>query len=48
MLQLSRDYSGRREAFGRRLAEWPLHVRTLAAMEVETRGCLALVIHLVR
>ncbi|XP_043192469.1 acyl-CoA dehydrogenase family member 11-like [Amphibalanus amphitrite] len=47
ILQLARDYSRRRVAFGRRLCDWPLHVRTLAHMEVETRGCLALVLHIV-
>src|SRR5438067_3106456 len=44
-LSLARDYAVRREAFGRRLIDHPLHAATLAELEVETRGALALVLH---
>ena len=40
---LARDYAGRRVAFGRSLAELPLHAATLADMEAETAAVLALV-----
>ena len=39
---LARDYA-QRVAFGRRLSELPLHATTLADMEAETAGALALV-----
>ncbi|XP_052803638.1 acyl-CoA dehydrogenase family member 11-like [Mya arenaria] len=42
MVNLARDYSTRRKAFGRTLKNYPLHVRTLASMEVEARGALIL------
>merc|ERR1719305_561175 len=45
---LARDYATRRQAFGKRLAEHPLHIQTLARMEVETRGCLVLLLELAR
>merc|ERR1711971_492783 len=45
---LARDYATRRQAFGKRLAEHPLHMQTLARMEVETRGCLVLLLELAR
>ena len=48
MTSLARDYALRRRAFGRRLAELPLHLQTLARMEVETRGCLLLLLELAR
>ncbi len=35
---LARDYAARRVAFGRPLAEHPLHVETLAEMQVEVEG----------
>jgi len=34
-LALSRDYANRREAFGRKLSEHPLHRETLADLEIE-------------
>ncbi len=43
---LARDYAGRRQAFGRTLAEQPLHQRTLRDMEAEAAGALALVMEL--
>ena len=45
---LARDYATRRQAFGKRLAEHPLHIQTLARMEVDTRGCLVLLLELAR
>lgn len=41
-VSLSVDYSRRRHAFGRRLIDQPLHVETLASLEVETRGAMQL------
>ncbi len=45
-LQLAKDYSGRRTAFGRKLMEHPLHVTTLARLQVEYEGCFVLGFHL--
>jgi alkylation response protein AidB-like acyl-CoA dehydrogenase len=45
---LARDYATRRVAFGRSLLAHPLHAETLAALEVEARGALALVLHVAR
>ena len=42
---LATDYAHRRSAFGRVLAEQPLHVETLAAMQVEVAAALQLVFH---
>lgn len=36
MLQLSRDYAGKRTAFKKPLTDHPLHMQTLARMEVST------------
>lgn len=44
---LIRDYAGRRRVFGRLLAEQPLHLETLAGLEVEFRAALALVMRAV-
>ncbi|XP_072289323.1 acyl-CoA dehydrogenase family member 11-like [Eucyclogobius newberryi] len=43
VVQLARDYATRRKAFGKLLKDHPLHVQTLARMEVETRGAFLLV-----
>ncbi|XP_065898919.1 acyl-CoA dehydrogenase family member 11-like [Dysidea avara] len=40
ILQLSRDYCTKREVFRRYLADTPLHMQTLARMEVDTKGCV--------
>jgi len=48
MVSLARDYSTRRKAFGDIIANQPLHVQTLARMEVETRGCSILMFELAR
>ena len=42
IMQLSRDYSTKRVAFGKYLADHPLHMQTLARMEVYTCTCLCL------
>ncbi len=46
-LMLARDYAHRRRAFGKPLAEQPLHVETLARLEVECRGALHLTLRCV-
>ncbi|XP_077601033.1 acyl-CoA dehydrogenase family member 11-like [Stigmatopora nigra] len=48
VVQLARDYATRRTAFGKLLKEHPLHVQTLARMEVETRGAFLLVMDVCR
>ncbi|TNN43269.1 Acyl-CoA dehydrogenase family member 11 [Liparis tanakae] len=45
---LSRDYASRRSAFGKLLKDHPLHLQTLARMEVETRGAFLLVMDVCR
>ncbi|HEX5179399.1 MAG TPA: acyl-CoA dehydrogenase family protein [Gemmatimonadaceae bacterium] len=46
-IALARDYARRRVAFGRPLSEHPLHVDTLAGMQVELAGCFLLAFHVV-
>ncbi|XP_072244110.1 acyl-CoA dehydrogenase family member 11-like isoform X2 [Leuresthes tenuis] len=48
VLQLARDYATRRTAFGKPLKDHPLHMQTLARMEVETRGAFLLVMDVCR
>ena len=43
---LASDFATRRQAFGNSLAGLPLHLQALARMEVETRGCLLLLLEL--
>lgn len=43
---LARDFSYKRSAFGRSLASMPLHLETLASMQVEYEGGLHLVMHI--
>jgi alkylation response protein AidB-like acyl-CoA dehydrogenase len=43
---LARDYSTKRRSFGKYLADHPLFMRTLASLELETRGCLLLALEL--
>jgi len=45
-LVLAEDYAGKREAFGRRLVDLPLHAVTLADMRCEQRAAMLLVMHL--
>ncbi|XP_061624137.1 acyl-CoA dehydrogenase family member 11-like isoform X2 [Phyllopteryx taeniolatus] len=42
VVHLARDYATRRSAFGKLIKEHPLHMQTLARMEVETRGAFLL------
>eukprot|EP01088_Endostelium_zonatum_P014224 TRINITY_DN3024_c0_g1_i2.p1 TRINITY_DN3024_c0_g1~~TRINITY_DN3024_c0_g1_i2.p1 ORF type:complete len:578 (-),score=99.99 TRINITY_DN3024_c0_g1_i2:81-1814(-) len=42
---IARDYAFRRKAFGKLIAEHPLHINTLAQLEVMYRGHLQLIIH---
>ena len=46
LINLARDYARRRQAFGQVIANHPLHLKTLAKMEAETRGCTALMLDL--
>merc|ERR1719186_382360 len=48
IVSLARDYATRRKAFGGKIQQHPLHLQTLARMEVETRGCCALMLELAR
>ncbi|XP_051923465.1 acyl-CoA dehydrogenase family member 11-like [Hippocampus zosterae] len=48
VVQLARDYATRRKAFGKLLKEHPLHMQTLARMEVESRGAFLLVMDVCR
>jgi len=41
-LALARDYAARREAFGRRLADHPLHAETLANLQIEFQAAFHL------
>eukprot|EP00088_Acartia_fossae_P033683 TRINITY_DN34511_c0_g1_i2.p1 TRINITY_DN34511_c0_g1~~TRINITY_DN34511_c0_g1_i2.p1 ORF type:complete len:627 (-),score=103.98 TRINITY_DN34511_c0_g1_i2:156-2036(-) len=48
IVSLARDYAVKRTAFGRSVADQPLHMQTLARMEVDTRGSSVLVFDLAR
>lgn len=48
MVALQRDYSGRRQVFGRLLADTPSHLSTLCEMEVQYRGALAITLECLR
>nr|XP_057926474.1 acyl-CoA dehydrogenase family member 11-like [Doryrhamphus excisus] len=48
VVQLARDYATRRTAFAKLLKDHPLHMQTLARMEVETRGAFFLVMDVCR
>ncbi|XP_053726571.1 acyl-CoA dehydrogenase family member 11-like [Synchiropus splendidus] len=48
LVQLARDYASRRTAFGRLLKDQPLHMQTLARMEVETRGAFMMLMDVCR
>ncbi|WKX98170.1 hypothetical protein Q1695_013671 [Nippostrongylus brasiliensis] len=47
-ISLARDYATRRVVFGKTQDKWPLHLSTLAKMEVETRGCFLLMMEAAR
>jgi len=44
-LMLARDYAGKRKAFGRLLADQPLHLDTLAGVEAEAQAAFHLAFH---
>ncbi|HEX6928318.1 MAG TPA: acyl-CoA dehydrogenase family protein, partial [Gammaproteobacteria bacterium] len=44
-VMLANDYARKRVAFGKPLAEHPLHGETLAVLEAETRGATLMVLH---
>lgn len=46
-IALARDYARRRTAFGKPLAQHPLHAATLAALETEWRAAFMLAFHVV-
>ncbi|KAM6931238.1 acyl-CoA dehydrogenase family member 11 [Xenentodon cancila] len=48
VLQLARDFATHRTAFGKLLKDRPLHMQTLARIEVETRGAFLLVMDVCR
>lgn len=48
LLQLLRDWSARRSAFGQRLRDLPLHRETLAELQVEYEAALSLVLDAAR
>lgn len=48
ILMLATDYSKKRQAFGLPICQYPLHVQTLARMELETRGSLLLILEVAR
>ncbi|XP_074642127.1 acyl-CoA dehydrogenase family member 11-like [Tubulanus polymorphus] len=48
VIQFARDYSTKRQAFGKTICDYPLHVQTLAAIELETRGCFLYIMEVVR
>ncbi|NWI51021.1 ACD11 dehydrogenase, partial [Calyptomena viridis] len=48
MISLSREYASRRVAFGKLLKDHPLHMQTLARMEVQVRGAFLLMMETVR
>ncbi len=47
-IALARDYAEKRRAFGKRLADQPLHAETLADLEAEHAGALHLVFEMAR
>uniref|UniRef100_A0A914E866 Uncharacterized protein n=1 Tax=Acrobeloides nanus TaxID=290746 RepID=A0A914E866_9BILA len=48
VISLARDYATKRTVFGQKQADWPLHLTTLAKLEVETRGCFLLLMEAAR
>ncbi|NWI90327.1 ACD11 dehydrogenase, partial [Pitta sordida] len=48
MISLSREYARRRVAFGKLLKDHPLHMQTLARLEVQVRGAFLLLMEIVR
>ncbi|XP_042684906.1 acyl-CoA dehydrogenase family member 11-like isoform X2 [Centrocercus urophasianus] len=48
MISLSRQYALKRVAFGKLLKDHPLHMQTIARMEVQTRGAFLLLMEMAR
>ena len=48
ILQLSKNYSAKRKVFGRLLSDHALHTQTLSRLEVQSRGCLLLMLETTR
>jgi len=48
IVSLARDYSRRRICFGSPIYKYPLHLDTLAGLELETRACTSLFMEMVR
>ena len=48
IINLSRDYSTKRFAFGKPIKDFPLHVKTIAQMDVQSRGATILVLEMAR
>lgn len=48
IVNLARDYSTQRTAFGNVIKDYPLHMQTLARMEVEVRGATLLTLEIAR
>ncbi|OQV23934.1 Acyl-CoA dehydrogenase family member 11 [Hypsibius exemplaris] len=48
ILTLARDYASKRIAFGTLLKDHPLHMRTLATLELETRGAMLMLFEVAR
>jgi len=48
IISLPRDYSQRRECFGQKISQFPLHVDTLAELELHARGGVSLFLEVVR
>ncbi|KAK6192103.1 hypothetical protein SNE40_003641 [Patella caerulea] len=48
IVNMARDYSTRRQAFGNVLKDYPLHIQTLARMEIETRGATLFFLEMTR
>ncbi len=46
-IALAKDYAQRRMAFGKKLSEQPLHIETLARLEVEWTGCFLMTFYVV-
>lgn len=47
-LSLARDYAKKREAFGKKLADHPLHLETLARLEVEYQAAFQATFHTIQ
>ncbi|NXX51159.1 ACD11 dehydrogenase, partial [Tricholaema leucomelas] len=48
LISLSREYARKRVAFGKLLQDHPLHMQTIARMEVQTRGAFLLLMEVVQ